>query len=269
MVIERIQGFVDHTVFRARGARFKELPHFGRESGGVGRVEQLADWLVSRVVGELGVSVAFLLVRDAERHAFAVMAYRGLTEPSLVVLGEDNPVLEWLGRRDHAVMLRDLRPLPQWRGLLERERQALERTRAELLVPLRSTRGLMAVLAVGGRLGGAPFSPEATRLLEDVAYEGAISVENARLSDQVGHQLEELRAVHQQMVRSAKLAVVGELAASVAHEVTNPLQAVMNLTYLLRRGLNQEDPQRADLQALISRLLRRRFSGPGASFLRC
>jgi phosphoglycerate-specific signal transduction histidine kinase len=38
------------------------------------------------------------------------------------------------------------------------------------------------------------------------------------------------------MLRTEKLAVAGRLAASVAHEINNPLEAVGNLLYLISRA---------------------------------
>jgi PAS domain S-box-containing protein len=40
--------------------------------------------------------------------------------------------------------------------------------------------------------------------------------------------------------RSDKLAVTGRLAATIAHEINNPLEAVMNLVYLARSGSNED-----------------------------
>ncbi len=41
--------------------------------------------------------------------------------------------------------------------------------------------------------------------------------------------------------RSEKLAAVGQLASSIAHEINNPLEAVMNLLYLVRTGATIEE----------------------------
>jgi PAS domain S-box-containing protein len=43
------------------------------------------------------------------------------------------------------------------------------------------------------------------------------------------------------MLRAEKLAVAGRLAASVAHEINNPLEAVMNLLYLIARSDTPEE----------------------------
>ena len=50
------------------------------------------------------------------------------------------------------------------------------------------------------------------------------------------------------MRRTEKLAAAGRLAASIAHEINNPLEAVTNLLYLIRRGkLDPEIGEYADL----------------------
>jgi PAS domain S-box-containing protein len=48
------------------------------------------------------------------------------------------------------------------------------------------------------------------------------------------------RLAEEALRRSEKLAATGRLAASIAHEINNPLAAVTNLLYLMRDGYNRE-----------------------------
>ena len=49
------------------------------------------------------------------------------------------------------------------------------------------------------------------------------------------------RQAEEALRRSEKLAAVGQLASSIAHEINNPLEAVTNLLYLVRTADNMDD----------------------------
>jgi C4-dicarboxylate-specific signal transduction histidine kinase len=46
----------------------------------------------------------------------------------------------------------------------------------------------------------------------------------------------ERRRAELMLVEQEKLAVVGQLATSIAHEINNPLEAVLNLLYLIKES---------------------------------
>jgi two-component system CheB/CheR fusion protein len=58
------------------------------------------------------------------------------------------------------------------------------------------------------------------------------------------------RLTEEAMLRTEKLAVAGRLAASVAHEINNPLEAVGNLLYLISRAESAETARLQASQAL-------------------
>lgn len=62
----------------------------------------------------------------------------------------------------------------------------------------------------------------------------------------------EIRHLHQeQMKKAERLASIGEMAASVAHEIKNPLAGLSGATHILARSFGDEDPRRKAAEEMI------------------
>jgi two-component system NtrC family sensor kinase len=57
----------------------------------------------------------------------------------------------------------------------------------------------------------------------------------ATLESKVDERTQQLKAAQKKLVQSERLATLGQLAASVAHEINNPVSGVLNLSMLLER----------------------------------
>ncbi len=73
---------------------------------------------------------------------------------------------------------------------------------------------------------------------------------NGQLQSQVEERTRELREAQEQLLRSQRLAAVGDLAAGMAHEMNNPLAAIVGNVQLLLLELPEEDPSRKALQVV-------------------
>jgi signal transduction histidine kinase/CheY-like chemotaxis protein len=94
------------------------------------------------------------------------------------------------------------------------------------------------------------FTAEEVRLVEGICRQAALAVENARLHEGVKRQMDELKHTQAQLVQSAKLAAIGELAANVAHEINNPLTTVLGFASYLGEKVSAEDPMREELKLI-------------------
>jgi signal transduction histidine kinase len=112
----------------------------------------------------------------------------------------------------------------------------------------REGRMLEVPLAIQGRITGrlrawvtsGDLSPaDAEQILRIVASQVAVAAENARLYEGLRRQMEDLRQTQAQLVQSAKLAAIGELAANVAHEINNPMTSILGYaTLMLDEGVD-------------------------------
>ena len=60
------------------------------------------------------------------------------------------------------------------------------------------------------------------------------------LETKVEQRTEQLKAAHQKLLQTDRLASLGTLAASVAHEINNPVSGVLNLSMLMQRILKDD-----------------------------
>ncbi len=70
--------------------------------------------------------------------------------------------------------------------------------------------------------------------------ERALRITNDELERRVEMRTAELAEAQENLVRKERLAVLGQLAGGVAHQIRNPLAAIMNATYVLKRHLSPE-----------------------------
>ena len=81
-------------------------------------------------------------------------------------------------------------------------------------------------------------------VLKNRQVEKALKEYSERLEEMVEQRTKELREAQAHLIRTEKLAATGRLAASVAHEINNPLEGIKNYLGLLKKKMAQDDPLR-------------------------
>ena len=119
-------------------------------------------------------------------------------------------------------------PLPP----LARQMIVKEELQAAYIVPLWSKEKMVGALTVGCR-SAREFSTADSSLLIAVASQVAGAVERSLLYEETRQAYENLRRTQEQLLHSEKLAAVGQLISGVAHELNNPLTAILGYSQLL------------------------------------
>lgn len=108
-----------------------------------------------------------------------------------------------------------------------------------LAVPLLARDEVVGVLVLEAH-GERTFAQAQIERANAVAGQLALAVLSARLFEDLRHSYRELERTQAELIDRERLAALGELSASIAHEVRNPLGVVFNALGSLRRLLKPE-----------------------------
>jgi len=106
-----------------------------------------------------------------------------------------------------------------------------------IAVPLQHGGKLLGMLMLASDNINFAYDENHLRLFEGIGRQAALALRNAELYEiqikyssqlemMVEAKTEELKSAQEMLIRSEKLASIGELAASIAHEINNPLQPI-------------------------------------------
>ena len=190
---------------------------------------------------------ASVLLHDAAGDELVFAATAGLG--SEVLAGTRMPaearIAGWAMREAQPVLVQDAQIDPRFYANIDDVTGTT--THSLLAVPLVYKGKAIGVIEAINR-SGKPFDEHDLDLLSTLAGPAAIAIENARLYEAEREQRRLVEQSQAQLVQSEKLAATGRLAASLAHEINNPLQAIHNSLQLMLTFPLEPDEQREYLQ---------------------
>ena len=190
----------------------------GRGATWLDRAFVVSDWYVSGylpLADGAGKRVGMLYVGILER-PFTLVKY-GVLASVGALFGAVMVVAAWVSLRWARGIFR---PLEQMEGTLQR----------------------VAAGALDARVGAVASHDEIGRLAAHLDHLLGVIAENTRgLDAKVAERTLALQAAQQQLVKSEKLATVGQLTASIAHEVNNPIAVIQGNLDLVRELLGEDN----------------------------
>ena len=208
------------------------------------------DVFLKQVTTQSGFHAAAVLLYSPDTQVLEYHAWRGLNLHS----SAGAPISVNSGLAWQAVMERRTIVLPDLRKVLidwwSNPLLPGEQFRAYMAVPLIAKGEVKGALEIFHR---EPLKndPESREYIETLANMVALALENTRLFRKVQDQMAALARTQDRMVEREKIAALGELVAGVAHELNNPITAIIGFAQLLRMNA-ANDLMRQDLDKIIA-----------------
>jgi PAS domain S-box-containing protein len=108
-----------------------------------------------------------------------------------------------------------------------------EKIQVSQVVVLWAKDRVIGILAVGNR-EARPFSTAELNLLSAVGNQIATTIDKSLLLEKTREAYDSLRRTQEQLLQSEKMAAIGQLISGVAHELNNPLTAILGYSQLLK-----------------------------------
>jgi predicted ATPase/signal transduction histidine kinase len=131
-----------------------------------------------------------------------------------------------------------------------------KRPRSVLCLPIIKQAKLVGALYLENHLTPSAFTPERVTVLQLLASQAAISLENAALIDDQKRAEVALRQAQGELARMNRVITMGELTASLAHEINQPISGTITNANVCLRKLASDEPDLVGMRAALTRIAR-------------
>lgn len=148
-----------------------------------------------------------------------------------------NKFLEFLNANNLIVFKRFVDIDPKYASVKDVAKSYFDATSAILVIPLVLNERLLGIINLGKKANLSRYTALDVHFLTSIKNQSAIAISNSLIFEDIEEQVKkrtnELVEVQKQLVQAEKLATVGTLSGGVAHEINNPLTAILTNVQML------------------------------------
>lgn len=101
-----------------------------------------------------------------------------------------------------------------------------------------------------------PIIEKHVQLLNTFANHAALAIENAEAYRKLGEKIRQLKDTQERLIRSERLAVIGNMAAYIAHEIRNPLVTIGGFARTIMRTPHEDNQIKQSASIIIEEVSR-------------
>ena len=272
-----VQPKIDHIFQRRRLDLAKVFEVFTDELTHLKELGELSKHVVETIRKAFYVEEISLLLSKNENGPLECVSR--IPDGEIPYLDPENSFLSWLEKNDIVVLREYLDIDPKFESVREETKNYFEAVNSQVCVPLVLNQRLLGIINIGRKTNLKRFDVAEINFLSDLRKTAAIALSNTlrsiamqenlrqwnvELERKVEERTAELKETQAQLIQAEKLASIGTLAGGIAHEINNPLTAVLTNVQMIKFSGEIQDVESLSLieegakrcQAIIKKLMR-------------
>jgi sigma-B regulation protein RsbU (phosphoserine phosphatase) len=196
MVLEKLRAWLDRRFFREAVNAERVLNELGDSVRTIIEVQPLLATVTKTISTTMHVPRVAALLRGNGHYATAHAI--GFTSEPEVVFAANGPLAGRLEKAREPERVYLNRP-DSWTAQDLADRKQLEQLQTELLLPLAVKDRLLGFLSLGPKLSEEPYSPSDVQLLQSVAAQTGLALENTRLTEAVANEVAQRERLNREL----------------------------------------------------------------------
>ncbi len=226
-LINWIQKIIDHYFFRYRPNDNAVLFEFSQKLASALQFSDLVNLINDELPRRIQISKsAFLLIEEKRSRLF----------PEDLRIGSspwpESKLFQEFRRGSQAILCLEKQNDP----VLNRELSQLCEAGYRLVLSLRGGTTLTGALLLGSRKDGRPYRDHDIQMLVILANQVAVALDNSLHYTSLVKSKEQLETLFTKVVQAKKMASLGEMTATLAHEIKNPLGIIRSSAQYLAKA---------------------------------
>lgn len=252
------------TLLLREQLRYQEiLKQAAREMASIRNLKKLLNLIVHTVTKTVRISYSGLYLFHEKSNLFMLEAERNLKKIQPDRINRDNPLIVWFEKHNEPLVYEEIIRQTQEKSipLLNEITEQMRLLNATVVIPGFLKDNLIGFLILGDKRSGKIYTSADLNTFSLLLNQAALAIENAsiyqNIEEQVRQRTKELVQTQKQLIQAEKLATVGTLAGGVAHEINNPLTAILTNVQMLLGTDNTIDADSKESLQLIEEATRR------------
>jgi signal transduction histidine kinase len=244
--------------------RYQEtLRHAAVDMTRIRNLQKLLDFIISLFNDAVRITHSAIYLFDAKTDDFLLKASLNLKKEQPDAISKKDPLIVWLGEHKEPLVYEEIKQKSENSpdSLFKRLEEQIRSLNATVIVPCILEGKLLDILILGDKLSGRIYTSEDLDNFSELCREVALATENALLygniEEEVRQRTKQLVEVQNQLVQAEKLATMGTLAGGVAHEINNPLTAILTNAQMLLTDAKSFDADSKESLQLIEEATQR------------